>query len=673
MDGSAPKINVAPSSDNTTPEAIKPTVTEQAAAQPTLASAASDDLVEIEGSVGEQNPLVEELDVASPSLAPPLHSPSVTQPGAAGEDEVKVQESTQVEGDANVEVPIPNTLAYEPPPQPSLDSDAINAARVKKEDDDEDSEEEVADYEDLEPAEDSEVTDPSDTAQDELEKNQAMIEEMRAKHVEEEQAKVQEKIKAVMAEIELKTAAELKEKEEKSKSSEGETINTDAVEEPEPFSVEPMTTPPPPTVKEVERNAASANVEELSQSENVHENEVEDERVDSQPAVNTDDQVEPVVDPEKLHNQAEQGVHDSHHAVHNHDHIQHPGQGQGLGHGHEDHTDFHVQSQELGHGRANGHGHDHGHGHNHGHGHDHGHGPDHGHGHSHDHEGHDHSHGIGHLGRKPSTPRPEVLPESYKPAEQEFELPLSARYGSPNQFAAPASGFEQPSVDPQFGAPSSTNDHQNVPLNSLGSQFGDQGSYSDDQKMDQFENEGDMIPSNLDEHVDLEHPSLYQDPSLQTQAPDSVEYQYTPAPDVTDYQYTPAPDADGYQYTEAPEVDQNNQIPDGDIDQYNQDPNVVLDSQTQEEVPKVAEEEGPGLFERISNYFSGWGSKEEEALKEAMNTPPENPSWEENRQGRLEKRPTKGPFWAWQISHGPQYGPLLSSTIILSWKCSVFI
>jgi len=306
MDGSAPKINVAPSSDNTTPEAIKPTVTEQAAAQPTLASAASDDLVEIEGSVGEQNPLVEELDVASPSLAPPLHSPSVTQPGAAGEDEVKVQESTQVEGDANVEVPIPNTLAYEPPPQPSLDSDAINAARVKKEDDDEDSEEEVADYEDLEPAEDSEVIDPSDTTQDELEKNQAMIEEMRAKHVEEEQAKVQEKIKAVMAEIELKTAAELKEKEDKSKSSEGETINTDAVEEPEPFSVEPMTTPPPPTVKEGERNAASANVEELSQSENVHENEVEDETVDSQPAVNTDDQVEPVVDPEKLHNQAEQ-------------------------------------------------------------------------------------------------------------------------------------------------------------------------------------------------------------------------------------------------------------------------------------------------------------------------------------------------------------------------------
>ena len=31
MDGSAPKINVAPSLDNTTPEAIKPTVTEQAA------------------------------------------------------------------------------------------------------------------------------------------------------------------------------------------------------------------------------------------------------------------------------------------------------------------------------------------------------------------------------------------------------------------------------------------------------------------------------------------------------------------------------------------------------------------------------------------------------------------------------------------------------------------
>ena len=133
MDGSAPKINVAPSLDNTTPEAIKPTVTQQAAGQPTLApEAVSDDLVEIEGSVGEQNLLVEELDVASPSIAPPPHSPPFTQAVEAGEDEVKVQETTQAESNAKIEVPVPNTQAYEPPPQPSLDSDAINAARVEE-------------------------------------------------------------------------------------------------------------------------------------------------------------------------------------------------------------------------------------------------------------------------------------------------------------------------------------------------------------------------------------------------------------------------------------------------------------------------------------------------------------------------------------------------------------
>ena len=125
MDGSAPKINVAPSSGNTTPEAIRPTVTEQAAAQATKAPA--DNLVEIEGSVGDQNLIVEEQDMVPPSIAPLPHTPSVTQPGASGGDEMKVQEATRVEENAKVEVPVPNTQVYEPPPQPSLDSDAINA------------------------------------------------------------------------------------------------------------------------------------------------------------------------------------------------------------------------------------------------------------------------------------------------------------------------------------------------------------------------------------------------------------------------------------------------------------------------------------------------------------------------------------------------------------------
>ena len=232
-----------------------------------------------------------------------------------------------------------------------------------------------------------------------------------------------------------------------------------------------------------------------------------------------------------------------------------------------------------------------------------------------------------------------MLPDSYKPAVQEFDLPLSARYGgSSNQFnAAPATDSQLPSVEPQFGgAPSSTYDQQSGQLNSMGGQFSDQGSYSDDQ-MGQFENQaaqGDMIPSNTNEHFDEEYPSLYQDPPVQTS--DTGEYQFTPAPEVTDYQYTPAPDGGDYQYTEAPDVDQNDQLLDGDIYLANQDqdPNVVHNSHTHEEVQMVVEEEGPGFFERISNYFAGWGSKDEEALREAMNSPPENPSWEETIQGR---------------------------------------
>merc|ERR1711899_165279 len=319
MDGSAPKINVAPSLDNTTPEAIKPTVTEQAAAEPTIAVDLpfTDDLVEIEGSVGEQNLAVEE--VASPSLVPPLHSPPATQQPIAGEEEVKIQEATQLdEHQARVEVPVPNTQVYEPPPEPSLDSDAINAARVQdvheveEEDHEDDESDEVADYEDFEEHTDSkEVEDfgVKEQSEEELEKNEAKIEEIRAKHVEEEQARVQEKIKAVMAEIEAKTAAEMEERKEETDIKEGEEINIDEVEEPEPFSVEPMTTPPPPIAEEAENIVAPPVMEQPLKTE--------DGQV--QPDSQT---IEPVADAGVVHNQLEQEVHvGDHHAVHNKDHM----------------------------------------------------------------------------------------------------------------------------------------------------------------------------------------------------------------------------------------------------------------------------------------------------------------------------------------------------------------
>merc|ERR1712013_875495 len=70
----------------------------------------------------------------------------------------------------------------------------------------------------------------------------------------------------------------------------------------------------------------------------------------------------------------------------------------------------------------------HGHEHNHNH-HAHVQSNDHhGHGHSHD---HDHSHGIGHLGKGVKERVPEDIPSTYKPAQQKFELPLSAQFGTP--------------------------------------------------------------------------------------------------------------------------------------------------------------------------------------------------------------------------------------------------
>jgi len=290
----------------------------EAAAQATKAPA--DNLLEIEGSVGDQNLIVEEQDMVPPSIAPLPHTPSVTQPGASGGDEMKVQEATRVEENAKVEVPVPNTQVYEPPPQPSLDSDAINAARVEEgavEVGDQGDEEDLMDYEDLDEVDGIEAVELNPSAEgpslDGLGRNQVMIEEMRAKHVEEEQAKVQEKIKAAMAEIELRTATELKEKDE---TSEGETNELGDVEEPEPFSVELMTTPAPPIVDETDN--IGANVDEVFQAENVRENEAEGVAADSQTAVDPL-QAEHLANPE-LNIQEGQEVHGHQHTVRVHHH-----------------------------------------------------------------------------------------------------------------------------------------------------------------------------------------------------------------------------------------------------------------------------------------------------------------------------------------------------------------
>ena len=71
----------------------------------------------------------------------------------------------------------------------------------------------------------------------------------------------------------------------------------------------------------------------------------------------------------------------------------------------------------------------------------------HGYGHSHAKEnGHGHSHGLGHLGQGVQQRVPEEIPDTFKPAEQKFDLPLSAQFGSHQP-----SSYQEPSVpEPEY-------------------------------------------------------------------------------------------------------------------------------------------------------------------------------------------------------------------------------
>ena len=62
---------------------------------------------------------------------------------------------------------------------------------------------------------------------------------------------------------------------------------------------------------------------------------------------------------------------------------------------------------------------------------------DHGHEHSHDHgHGHSHTHGLDHLGRGVQQRVPEEIPIHYKPAEQQFDLPLSAQFAQSSHYSS---------------------------------------------------------------------------------------------------------------------------------------------------------------------------------------------------------------------------------------------
>merc|ERR1712106_1028746 len=152
---------------------------------------------------------------------------------------------------------------------------------------------------------------------------------------------------------------------------------------------------------------------------------------------NDQETMKPEKDSNNLIQENEQAHADSHDSrqpspVENHGHGHNHGHGQSENHGHgQSGTNLGHDHSHDQHGHPNdhqGHAHDQlGHNHDyHGHKHD-----QHGHGHSHDHHDHDHSHGMGHLGKGIKQRVPEQIPETYKPAQQKFELPLSAQFGTP--------------------------------------------------------------------------------------------------------------------------------------------------------------------------------------------------------------------------------------------------
>merc|ERR1712013_165435 len=260
-------------------------------------------------------------------------------------------------------------------------------------------------------------------------------------------------------------------------------------------------------------------------------------------------------------------------------------------HGHEHNHNHHAHVQSNDH---HGHGHSHNH---HGHGHSHNH---HEHGHSHD---HDHSHGIGHLGKGVKERVPEDIPSTYKPAQQKFELPLSAQFGTPppsdyTTLPPPAQPYQdkilaeniiQEAVNSDLlEPPANVNSLKDIGNTTPASDVTNQEPVIVDGE-ETFEPEINQTPSSLD-NLNIEN---YTPPLETTPSPDidventNGKENYVEESTIHDF------DA-GYLVTESPHADI-------------------------EKTDDVAEESG-GFFASIFSFFSSGPDK---ALQDAINTPPD--------------------------------------------------
>eukprot|EP00092_Neocalanus_flemingeri_P025250 GFUD01027382.1.p1 GENE.GFUD01027382.1~~GFUD01027382.1.p1 ORF type:complete len:1768 (+),score=522.48 GFUD01027382.1:102-5405(+) len=662
FDDPPPKINEAPSMENVTPEAISPTMTE-ARAKPTESSKTP----EIESSVSEHLDVVEQVGTAVLSdnpggSAPTVNAKDVTHKSLDATEPITEEIRTVAYdlGSKDQEKNHPGDMAD----KIQVDKPIVEGNipfTVHEEEEESDSQEEDYENEDERFTIDSENEETDDEEDDYIEepsneekmKLQKKIEEMKMQPIEELEA-----LPEVSEEIDLDNSLSVGDSDDKIKETENSELKTtnseneNVISEEIPFSVIgepeviPTTQSPDTTTESIEKftvESDTINVVEPTPGQTVQDIEVDSIPIDTNKEIysantenpeiyssdnnqstkqETGEEAKLAVQEHSTNSEYSQG-----HA-HGHDHAQHSHHvDNGNEHNHDNHEPSHDANHGHGHGHSHGHqGHSHEHhGHSqeqHGHSHDH-----HGHSHDHDHHGHDHSHGMGHLGQGIKQRVPEKIPEYYKPAEQKFDLPLSAQFGSPSSYSEPGQYTTPPPVVQPY------HQYENTQVTQNASDAADHADLTDtpanaldmntsEQVITQKEEIHTFTEANNDQPVTPPTVNTLENDAYQTQPPpgtfdvesNTPALETTQSPDIeieaiqssdndvetNQYEKTPTEDtsADGTQYT--------------DTDAIN----------TKISKPEPAVEESGGLFARIASFFSS-SSTPDKALQDAMNTPPD--------------------------------------------------
>merc|ERR1712123_135152 len=583
FDDPPPKINEAPSMDNATPEAISPTMT-QARAEPTESSKTP----EIESSVSENLDVVEKVATAVLSDNPGGTSPTANAIEAKNEEirtasydlGIKDKENPppvnmadKIQVDKPIEENIPFSVEDVEETDNDDEADSYTIVGDDEEETEEEMEEEEMDYDDNEYI-------------DEL-SEQKKIEEMKMQSV-----PSQEIHPEIPKENTSGDSKELETNEETNR----EIVNSELIDDQEeiPFSVntdsEVYTTHTPEVMSEsiekftvessTEHVAASQLEENLKNSEannfpkdtnqiidnsnlNAH---IENLEVKSENQGNADlntidihqnndqETVKPEKDSNNLIQENEQAQADSH----------------------DSRQPSPVEN--------------HGHGHNHEHG---------------------HSHGHGHLGKGIKQRVPEQIPETYKPAQQKFELPLSAQFGTPPPpYNEPSEHTTEPPVAQHYDEIEDTNLQENTSDEITNSDLLNPLDNANDKELSEQNKETTTTHYVVDEEPVMVDSDSYQTPSpLDTLDIDS----YTP-PAVT----TQSPDiiTEEEYGMENPNEGTTNSDMKGENSDYavTDAPNVDI-----AKADDTVEESG-GFFASIASFFSSGPDK---ALQDAINTPPD--------------------------------------------------